>query len=183
MLLTTVLILLLINRNYYRANNFLVKEDSFYRGLYPGTTDTGESSPRWSVRFMEHYPATSLAVIEGKAVIKKTERLTDRHTYRLEAATPVRLVENTLYFPGWQIFVDDQPVEIEFQDPNFRGLMTFLVPAGNHQVSVLFRETKLRLLADWVSLTSLVILFLSGKMNLRKAISLKRKHRVRSRKL
>lgn len=131
--------------------------ESFFTGIYNSTTDTGESSPIWSVRFMEKRPAVSMAVISGEGKVKARERTTTSHAYSVSAATDMRLVENTLYFPGWQIAVDGTPVPLEFQDPSFRGLMTFTVPTGEHDISVTFTETRLRRFADVVSAASLLV--------------------------
>jgi len=153
-----ILGLILANRPYWRAQSFLQKDESFYSGVYAGTTDTGESAPRWSVRFMESYPAAPLEVIEGEAKIEPLVRLSNRHEYKVQAVSPVRLVENTLYFPGWQVLSDGEPLPLEFQDPNFRGLMTFRLPAGEHALSVNFSETKLRRAANSLSAVALLVL-------------------------
>ena len=144
-----------LNSHYYQAKDFLHQPESFYTQPYPSPTDTGESAPRWSVRFMEDYPLTHIEVIDGQAEIQEIDRKTNRHEYRAAAVGPVRLVENTLYFPGWQVLVNGQPVEIQFQDPAYRGLMTFNLPSGQHQIVVKFGETKLRLFADLISLVAL----------------------------
>ena len=149
-------LLLLANRNYWRAKDFSFQDDSFYKNVYAGTTDTGESSPRWSVRFMERFPEAPMEVIEGKAEIEEVGRSTTRHEYLVKAETPARLVENTLYFPGWTVWVDGEQREIQFQDPAHRGLITFWVFPGKHQVVVKFGETRLRLFANLVSLGGIV---------------------------
>ena len=158
----SVILLLLANKNYWQAKGFSYKDESFYRGIYASTTDTGESSPRWSVRFMERYPAAPMEVIDGEAEIEMVSRLSNRHEFTIKAETPVRLVENTLYFPGWDILVDGQATEVKFQDPAYRGLMTFNVPAGEHQVVARFRETRLRLFADLISLAGVGLLLVSA---------------------
>lgn len=149
---------LLLNKSYWHAKNFSFQPESFYTGIYAGTTDTGESSPRWSVRFMEEYPAAPMEVIDGETEIEELSRSTTKHEYVVRVETPARLVENMLYFPGWKVWVDGKLVEVEFQDPNYRGLMTFDVPAGMHQVVVEFQETKLRKFANLISLGGLVVL-------------------------
>lgn len=149
-----------LNKDYWHAKGFLTKPESSYTGIYPGTTDTGESSPRWSVRFMERKAKTHLEVISGEAKITGKERRSTKHEYTVETSKKSRLRENTLYFPGWEVLVDGQKVNIEFQDPQNRGLMTFYVPEGVHNVSVIFEETKLRKFANLISLSS--ILFLGG---------------------
>ena len=70
-------------------------------------------------------------------------------------------LENTLYFPGWFVYVDGvkkSPFDIWFQDPNYRGLINFFVPRGKHLIEIKFEETRLRKTADIISLGALFIL-------------------------
>lgn len=142
----------------WRAKEYVVKPEQFYSGIYNGTTDTGESSPIWSIRFMEHRPKAVYETIEGEAMIVPGFRNSTRHEFTVSAKTDARIVDNTLYFPGWSVLVDDQKIPVEFQDPTYRGLMTFLVSAGEHRIVVDFGETKLRKMANVLSLGGLIIL-------------------------
>ena len=159
-LLIFVVVLLVINKDYWRANGFLQKEENFYNGIYNSTTDTGESAPIWSVRFMEHIPKAPIEVINGNAEIKQIERKTTVHKYEIITSSKARIRENTLYFPGWDVFVDGKLASIEFQDPINRGLITFFVEKGNHKVDIKFSETKLRLITDIISVISFVLILL-----------------------
>lgn len=158
-------ILIIVSTWYmWIPKGYVTHDESFYTRVYPGTTDTGESSPIWSVRFMEHTPANPMEVAEGEAVIIKGERKTTIHEYKVIANTQTRLVENTLYFPGWKIYVDGYSAGVQFQDPKYRGLMTFWVDEGEHNVNVVFTDTKLRHLANMVSFISfgIVVVFVVG---------------------
>jgi hypothetical protein len=143
---------------YWQAKGYLIKPETYYAGVYAGTTDTGESAPRWSVRFMEEYPKARMDLIGGKATIQNKIRTSTTHTYHISAQTPAQLRENTLYFPGWKVLVDNQPQIIEYQDPHNRGVMTFTVPQGEHEVAVILGDTRLRFLANITSLCALVII-------------------------
>ena len=142
----------------WRAKKYSSKPEEYYSGIYNSTTDTGESSPIWSVRFMEHRPTAEYEVIEGEAVIQPLRRTTTRHEFTVTAKSDARIVDNTLYFPGWSVRVDGQSVEVQFQDPQYRGLMTFLVPVGEHRVVVSFGNTKLRKVANILSVGGLVVI-------------------------
>jgi len=141
---------------------YSLEDESSYTGIYPGTTDTGESSPIWSVRFMEHLPANPMEVVEGEALITVGKRTTTLHEYTIVAKKQSRIVENTLYFPGWRIFVDGISAGIQFQDPMYRGLMTFWIDEGEHTVKVQFTDTKVRRLASTISILSVVFVLLAG---------------------
>lgn len=148
------------NKNYWSAKGFIQIPDSFYNNIYQGTTDTGESAPIWSVRFMLKKPDKALSIIEGEGEIITVARKSIEHVYKIDVQTEkARLLENTLYFPGWRVYIDNNKTDIQFQDPQYRGLMTFWVGKGEHLISVKFGETKLRLIADIISLGSLIIIF------------------------
>lgn len=148
--------------SYWRANGYLVKEESFFKNTYYGTTDTGESSPIWSVRFMEQEPESKIEVLSGEAEIKETYRTSTVHGYDIVSSEGARLKENTLYFPGWNIYINgrklDVNTEIEFQDPENRGVMTFSIPRGRSEVRIIFEDTKVRKIADIISGISLIFL-------------------------
>jgi len=147
--------LLVVNKDYWHANGFLNKPENFYTGIYNGTTDTGESAPIWSVRFMEKRPAAKVEIIEGYGEIKEIKRSFTKREYLVEAAGKIRVLENTLYFPGWTVLVDGRKVNIEFQDQNYRGLITFDADKGSHRISISYEESKTRLLADIISIVSI----------------------------
>lgn len=139
----------------WQPKGYITKPESFYTGVYYSTTDTGESSPIWSIRFMEHRPTAPMEIIEGQGQILPTERTTTRRSYEVEADGPTRILENTLYFPGWIVNVDGKATEVEFQDPQYRGLMTFRISGGKHRIDVVFTDTKVRTIANLVSLMSI----------------------------
>lgn len=158
-LIITLLLLLFLNKDYWHAQGYQKKPETFYSSVYNGTTDTGESAPIWSVRFMLARPKKEAEVIEGNAAIKKISRKTTSHVYEIVADRETRILENTLFFPGWQVFIDGKENKnIQFQDPAYRGLITFFVPKGNHTVDIRFTETKLRILADLISGAGILIL-------------------------
>lgn len=154
-----IISILFFNKDYWHAQGYLYKSDAFFKGEYLGTTDTGESAPIWSVRFMEKKPKAHLETIDGNAKITELKRTSTNHLYKVYVFGKARLLENTLYFPGWRIMVDGKQTDIQFQDPNHRGLMTFYVEKGDHVVNIVYKDTKLRVISNSISLFSLFILF------------------------
>ena len=156
-LLILVVGLLIANKDYFYANGFLQKEESFYTGVYNGTTDTGESAPIWSVRFMEKRPKARMEVISGKAQVKEIKRTMTVHNYEIVVSEKARILENTLYFPGWVVLANGKNTDIQFQDQNHRGLITFYLDKGKYDVEIIYKETKVRQLSNTLSFLSLVI--------------------------
>ena len=170
LLVVVVVLCLLFTYKEWYPKGYLLKDESFYTSVYEGTTDTGESAPIWSIRFMEHKPKAPMEVIEGSAKIKELSRTTTKHSYNINSQDSSRIVENTLYFPGWKIYVDGKEYKgIQFQDPNYRGLMTFKVLNGEHKIDIVFRETKLRTISDIISALALGFLVLLIVVNFTKS--------------
>ncbi len=150
-----LLIILLQSEDYIKANGYLQNPDKFFTGVYNSTTDTGESAPVWSVRFMEKRPKAHLEVIDGNAQIKELKRTTTYHKYSINVINKTLFEENTLYFPGWEIKANGIPQNIEFQNKDYRGVMTFHLNKGSYIVEAIYKETKLRLFSDIISFVSI----------------------------
>lgn len=100
---------------------------------------------------------TKIAIILGQGEITQKIMKNSSRNYTIHAQTSLRLVDYTFYFPGWHVYVDGKETPIQFQDPNYRGVITYAVPAGIHKVLVRFENTKNVLLGYIVSFASLVI--------------------------
>ena len=154
MVVVLVGISIISTQTMWHAKEYKQYSKEYFTGIYHGTTDTGESAPIWSVRFMEREPNELISVIDGDAHVSVGARSSTHHTYTTTVSSSAQFVENTLYFPGWYVLVDGTPVSIEFQNPAHRGLMTFSVPSGVHRIDVVFRDTKLRTISNSVSIVS-----------------------------
>ncbi|MBU1140365.1 MAG: hypothetical protein KKA76_15420, partial [Proteobacteria bacterium] len=69
-------------------------------------------------------------------------------------------VDNTFYFPGWSVYIDGKQTDIQYQDPDYRGIITFNVPMSQHNIEVKFGKTKVRKFADYISIGFLTISFI-----------------------
>lgn len=112
------------------------------------TVWTGETT---QYPVMDH----KIEIIEGQGEVEVHDVRYGIRRYSVEAETELRMVDYTFYFPGWEVRVDGAVTPIEFQDPSYRGVITYRVPSGQHEVSVLFGDTKLRKIANWISLISI----------------------------
>lgn len=145
--------------NYWHAKEYKVYSDSYFEKAYPSTTDTGESAPIWSVRFMENFPDNNIELLSGDANIVNYSRTSTRHEYLINVKDESRIRENTLYFPGWKVYDNYNLIEnIEFQDPKNRGVITFKLNDGLHYIIINFEETKLRKIANIISLISFLLI-------------------------
>lgn len=78
----------------------------------------------------------------------------------------------TFNFPGWVVTIDGQQVPIKNDK---YGLISFEIPTGNHEVSVEFKNTPVRNVANLISLLTALILCLYYVKQMFKKISLSRR--------
>ncbi|MCI0394303.1 MAG: hypothetical protein L0322_05135 [Chloroflexi bacterium] len=106
-----------------------------------GTTSTREYMPRWAVDL--HAPAP-LGASPAASVV------TVHHAspYSLEATvvasqtTPLRW--SNFYFPGWSVYLDGDKTLATYPSTPL-GLLTVNVPAGSHEIRVVWQQTGYRL--------------------------------------
>lgn len=144
----------LYGKNYIRTN----QQQYFFT---PFNVHSVMMNTIWTDK-TENYPVKREKgeIIHGTGKIVKRIEQNSQREYMVSGTTPLRLVDYTFYFPGWNVYVDGQKTPIEFQDPNYRGVITYNVPQGDHKVKVLFENTRIRLVSNIASLAGLVILFL-----------------------
>lgn len=126
------------------------------------TTYFGETDIIWSEGPKNSYPKKRVELIGGKGEILDIQKKSNIHKFIVDAETKVQLVDHTQYFPGWRVFVDGEPVLIEFQDQNWRGEITFFAPQGKHDVKVIFGESKIRFASNLLTIFGVIVLFWIG---------------------
>ena len=111
----------------------------------------------WSGPSYAYFPTSQKAeIIEGEGIISDLQVTPTRRIFSINAQTPVRISDNTFYFPGWRLFVDGKEIPIEFQDQNYRGVITYRLPAGDQKVDLVYQNTKIRLVGKLVSVLTLM---------------------------
>lgn len=137
------------------------KVDEKYYDNFPLTsTYYGETDVIWTAGEAKNYPKSAVEIVQGDGEITAFEKKTSSHTFLFSASSPATLVSNTVYFPGWKVYLKDsgQELPIQFQDPNHRGLIQFSLPEGENMVQVVFEESRIRQLGNMASLLGVVLL-------------------------
>lgn len=163
-LIAVLVILITPSFSFIKTKEVPAKSDRFYYE-YKGSTDYhGAATTIWSAGNPGEVAKNPIEVISGNARIERLIRKSNRHEFVVDADSHTRILDNTIYFPGWQAQVDSKKVPIEFQDINHRGLITFKVPEGNHRIDVKFKESPIRFFSDIISLfsiASITLIFLT----------------------
>lgn len=147
-------ILLIISIPLAKVSGYFSNSDKFYLS-FPFMDFHGESTTIWTAGNASKFPKNPIEIIDGEGLITGVYKKSNEHKFTVDAKNKLKILDNTVYFPGWRVMVDGKKVPIEFQDMNHRGLITFDIPEGKHNVKVTFGETPMRMIADFISLFSL----------------------------
>jgi len=132
-------------------------DDHFYFEFPFNTSIMGANTPKW---FNETHniflDIGHINDLNGISTINEISWKTQKHVYDINAARDTEILERTTYFPGWEVTVDGQLATIDYQKPEYPGLITFKIPAGQHRIISRYTEnTPARRIGDIVSLLSL----------------------------
>lgn len=109
-------------------------------------------------------PAKHMEILKGMGTITELQRNNIQHQYLVNAKTQLYVRENTLYFPGWTLYIDNNSKAISILTATTpKGIIGFTIPKGKHIVSVLFKDTfavTLGKIISGVSSGILLIIFL-----------------------
>lgn len=137
--------------------------DEKYYWNYPLTTaGFGETDLIWSQGPANKYPERRVDVIDGKGIVGEITKKSNKLTFKVDNETPIKVVAHIQYFPGWRAYVDEKQVSIQFQYQIYRGEIVFEMPQGKHDVKLLFGESKIRLIADALSVIGFATLIPLG---------------------
>lgn len=147
--------------------------DSALISNLPKSTAEGEGfccmgQPRWTlakVRWMDAVPDSTFKILEGKGELKAILRTTTEHSYLSFSKENLSIQENTWYFPGWELYIDNQTAELGYTRGIDPGIISFSVPSGLHKIDLIYKDLPYFFIAKVISvltlLTSLIfIIFL-----------------------
>ena len=150
--ITSFIILLAIfsNRNHTRVNKIQNWPLSFYLKLETTTNSHDEYLPSWvpyeSVK-REKFP---IEFPVKEATLKVFEKKSNFQKYQIDTPSPGRARINTIYYPGWKVYVDGKERKVSYD----HGLIEFELSRGNHEIIAKFTETPLRRISNYLSLLS-----------------------------
>lgn len=143
---------------YTRPVKYPSRTDDFYLTnpvWTDGTNTLGDSfATIWAPDKQPQRAKERLVIIQGEGKVKELFIKPASYSFRVETTTPAELQVNTLYFPGWEVFVDEEETPIDFAN----GLINFQISEGKHIIEVEFQDTPIRTLAKRISFLSLLFL-------------------------
>ena len=134
--------------------SFQYYPDTFYSTNVDTTTVRNEYMPKWVKNIPVTVPDEKVKIISGKGEISN---LVNKGNVAFDTNSNEKILVsvNTVYFPGWVVKVDGSKASINYQQT---GLIQFPVNSGDHSVVVYFTESTIRIIADLISIISIVVL-------------------------
>lgn len=159
--LALVLFAIIVAGSYARPVLYAPRNEAYYMSrpnFTDGTSSMGNSfSTVWTG--WKDVRAASYVSVENGLLQETLKSAYLDHEFRISLSSASAVSVHTLYFPGWKASVDNVVTPISFEAD---GIVRVNVPAGTHTLRVWFTDTPVRLIADYVSAASLVILILSA---------------------
>jgi len=171
----SLIILAISARPFISPSEFFDKGEGFYSTNMDTTTVKNEYMPKWvkekpTERFKE-----KVEVAEGVGSVNNLVYNSKKITFDVLAEEKMKVRVNTIYYPGWNALVlpsschpdpsadgegslDCEGKELAIDYQNDKGVIELMVPKGEGRVELKFSETPVRLLADVISVVSVLFL-------------------------
>lgn len=151
-----VVLSIVLGIGYTRVAYYLERPDSYYttrHNFIDGTNSPGNAfNTIWfDLSKTKESKKTSLEDDE----IKKKEIKSAKYSLQIESNSTKRVIVNTAYFPGWNIYVNNQKRGTHITKS---GLFSFELEKGVQDVVIKFEETMIRKFATAISIFSILFL-------------------------
>ena len=137
--------------------SFIDKGDSYYFTNDATTTSSNELMPIWVKKLPFERLSSKVEIVKGQGSIENityNSKLTS-FTAELAGSGIVRL--NTIYYPGWEVLVNDRRQKISYD--NEKGVMDIALPKGRLNIIAKFSETPTRAISNIISFAGLIFMF------------------------
>lgn len=138
---------------YYhaRSDNYYINRSNFIDG-------TNSPGNVFNTIFLKSIPAKEkqrAVFLKGDGKITLIKEKSNSYNFGIDSGIDSEILMNLAYYPGWEVYINNKRVDIK---PTQNGRFAFLLPLGNNRVEVIFKDTFVRKLSAFVSLTSLVVI-------------------------
>ena len=121
----------------------------------------GPAAPKWTDPkkiWMDTLPKSNLEILRGKGNVVLTKKTNVLHQYKIISQSDLIVKENTVFFPGWNVKINNRQTKINYQDNKYPGIIIFDVPKGENTIEVYYENTDIVKFARLVSLVTLIFI-------------------------
>jgi len=134
----------------YSAKDFDIDQIIFNR---LEVTSAREYRPKWAKKEPSSAATSILTLLQGDARWIQRASSPTSHLFQVQAQSHAVFRLNIHYFPGWKVWMNNQEIPIDFQNPY--GLIDVRLPPGAYTLSVEFTNTPARRWGNFMSLAAL----------------------------
>lgn len=164
-----ILFIFISSYPYILPKDYQYYPDTFYSTNQDTTTVKNEYMPIWIKNIPTEMYKEKVVNINGNEKINLIESSPVNTSFNTYLNQDRQIRVNTVYFPGWTAYVNGKESAIEYQKD---GLINFDLKKGTNNVTILFKETQTRIIADLISIISLISLVVIFYLERKKRIVL-----------
>lgn len=154
--LALISVVLVSSYQYLFPKDYAHYEIGFYDTNESLTTTHSEYMPIEVKTIQDRRAESWVEPNEGDVLISNISEKSHYISFDVSASTSGSVKVNRLYFPGWSYQVDQERRKIPFTEDD--GLMYIPILRGEHSVNVLFGETPIRSVSNYLSILGVLIL-------------------------
>lgn len=143
---------------YANPETYVNRGDDFYLTNEATTTSSDELMPLWvREKPLKHFEE-KVDIVKGEAFLSDLKFNSKQLSFLITSNTESSVRINTIYYPGWKAYIDSKMTNINYK--NKFGVMDVEIPRGEHEITLKFGETFPRMIADTISVISLLIVII-----------------------
>jgi uncharacterized membrane protein len=122
---------------YTKPLSYISNSNNDWLEYFGTSTSDNELKPIW---FDEHenIGITEKVYLEKEANLEIVSWSGSNMIYRIEAKEDLRVLQKTMYFPGWEVLVNGEMTEIDYENEKYSGRVVFDIEAGNNLIESRF---------------------------------------------
>lgn len=153
-----LLIAFVLGIGYARPAYYMHRDDNYYitrSNFIDGTNSPGNV---FNTVYLQTIPAKErekIIFVKGEGKIVSDRVKSNLYIFTIKANMDSEIQANLAYFPGWEVYVNGEKKSLNV---NQAGRFTFLVPKGENNVKIIFKDTLVRKLSIIISIVSFGLL-------------------------
>jgi hypothetical protein len=156
LLIAFVILAIILVFPYAKPERFIQHDDNYYLTNEATTTSSSELMPIWVKEFPNKHYKDKVEVLSGDAEVGNLAFNSKKLTFNYKATSDTVFRINTIYYPGWKVYVDNELVKENHLNP--QGVIEVSASKYRSHVSLYFGETITRTAADCLSIFALMVL-------------------------
>lgn len=139
-------------------SSYVDRGDNYYLTNQATTTSSNEVMPVWVTKMPTKMFESKAQIVKGDGKISNIGYKSNKVSFDFNSDSPAVVRVSEIYYPGWRAFSNGSEKAIFYN--NSQGLMDIKLNSGNQNVQLNFSETPERYVADFISVTILVLLII-----------------------